>query len=51
MKILVWHVHGSWLTALVQGPQVVPVGVGFADFDSWGEFSVFSTMSGPLANQ
>jgi glycosyltransferase involved in cell wall biosynthesis len=27
MKILVWHVHGSWLTAFVQGPHeyVVPV--------------------------
>ncbi|KOV71929.1 MULTISPECIES: glycosyltransferase [unclassified Streptomyces] len=27
MNILVWHVHGSWLTALVQGPHtyLVPV--------------------------
>jgi Glycosyl transferases group 1 len=27
MKILVWHVHGSWLTSFVQGPHdyVVPV--------------------------
>ncbi|MEI4281188.1 glycosyltransferase [Klenkia terrae] len=27
MKVLVWHVHGSWLTALVQGPHryLVPV--------------------------
>lgn len=27
MRILIWHVHGSWLTALVQGPHtyLVPV--------------------------
>ena len=27
MRILLWHVHGSWTTAFVQGPHtyVVPV--------------------------
>src|SRR3978361_1471846 len=27
MNILVWHVHGSWLTAFVQGPHryLIPV--------------------------
>lgn len=27
MNILIWHVHGSWLTSFVQGPHtyLVPV--------------------------
>ena len=27
MRILLWHVHGSWTTAFVQGPHryIVPV--------------------------